>query len=101
MGETWKDDGVAMVMMMASIYPLRSPKQPPRLDLPRKNRGGGSSATENRNIDFCFRVSSSRVKIPAEGGAWGEAPLDQATWWHGQGDGPPSAHLLAPGIFYC
>ena len=82
MGETWRDD----FDDDGDEFPSPEAKTAPRLALPRKNRGGGGSATENWSIDFCFRVSASGVKIPAEGGL-GEVPLDQAPWWRGQGGG--------------
>ena len=69
-------------------FPSPEAKTAPRLALPRKNRGGGGSTTENWSINFCFRVSSSCVKIPAEG-----EPEGGPTW--------PGALVARPGEWPC
>ena len=55
----WSDDGDDD----GDEFPSLEAKTASRLALPRKNRGGGGSATETRDMSDCSRVFASGVKI--------------------------------------
>ena len=80
-------------MGMLHEFPSPEAKTASRLALPRKNRGGGGSATETGDFFCCSRVSDREENNRPKGGLGGDP-----TWPGGQGARPaPGRTLWSPG----